>query len=532
MAIPFLSDIKLNGNQIKELVVDHKSSSQPTSGYHGQLIFRTDENKIYINTSTNFNSPSWSSIAGDITSITAGNGLTGDATTGDVTLAVGASKGISVGADKVSVDPDDVTLNFTNSSDSAKLQLKEIANNRILGNVSGDSEVPTALTKANVLSMINVADGAQVNVGTNITVTENNTTVTIASSTGSNDTIQAATTSKAGVMTKDDKSKLDNIEATADVTDTTNVLTALSGNLGSATFGDSNDTITIPGNLKVTGDTTYSNETIQIVEDNKLAFRAGDGNAHEILLTAADATVGDKTITLPNLSGNVALLTNAAIETIDAAPNELNILDGATLTTTELNKLDGVTASTAEINYLDITTLGVSENSKAVTQSAAGKITIGATNGDQIIDIASHDLVNGGLQLAGTLVTASAAEINKLDGLTATTTELNYVDGVTSAIQTQLDALEPAANKVTKKLSGSTATSYDITHGFGTQHVRTTVLDYGDNGSLATYEQVFVDVKNSTNSNSSNNKITITFGVAPGTSQDYLVLIEKFPAIS
>lgn len=36
-------------------------------------------------------------------------------------------------------------------------------------------------------------------------------------------------------------------------------------------------------------------------------------------------------------------------------------------------------------------------------------------------------------------VTASAAELNTLDGITATTTELNYVDGVTSAIQTQLD---------------------------------------------------------------------------------------------
>ena len=36
-------------------------------------------------------------------------------------------------------------------------------------------------------------------------------------------------------------------------------------------------------------------------------------------------------------------------------------------------------------------------------------------------------------------VTATTAEINKLDGLTATTTELNYVDGVTSNIQTQLD---------------------------------------------------------------------------------------------
>lgn len=36
-------------------------------------------------------------------------------------------------------------------------------------------------------------------------------------------------------------------------------------------------------------------------------------------------------------------------------------------------------------------------------------------------------------------VTATTAEINLLDGVTATTTELNYVDGVTSAIQTQLD---------------------------------------------------------------------------------------------
>lgn len=36
-------------------------------------------------------------------------------------------------------------------------------------------------------------------------------------------------------------------------------------------------------------------------------------------------------------------------------------------------------------------------------------------------------------------VTATAAEINKLDGLTATTAELNYIDGVTSNIQTQID---------------------------------------------------------------------------------------------
>jgi len=109
-------------------------------------------------------------------------------------------------------------------------------------------------------------------------------------------------------------------------------------------------------------------------------------------------------------------------------------LSGTTAVTAseaEMNKLDGVTATTAELNYLDITTLGTSENSKAVTQTAGGAITIGATGNDETIDIASHDLVDGGLKLAGTLVTSSAAEINKLDGVTASTAELNYLDVTT-----------------------------------------------------------------------------------------------------
>ena len=43
------------------------------------------------------------------------------------------------------------------------------------------------------------------------------------------------------------------------------------------------------------------------------------------------------------------------------------------------------------------------------------------------------------LNEGATDVTATASELNVLDGITATTTELNYTDGVTSAIQTQLN---------------------------------------------------------------------------------------------
>ena len=42
-------------------------------------------------------------------------------------------------------------------------------------------------------------------------------------------------------------------------------------------------------------------------------------------------------------------------------------------------------------------------------------------------------------------VTASTTEINKLDGVTASTTEINYIDGVTSNIQTQLGTKLPLA---------------------------------------------------------------------------------------
>lgn len=82
----------------------------------------------------------------------------------------------------------------------------------------------------------------------------------------------------------------------------------------------------------------------------------------------------------------------------------------------------------------------------------------GAGSGAAVVDLtASIDLTS--LIVSGTVVTATAAELNILDGVTATTaelnimdgvtattTELNYVDGVTSAIQTQIDTKAPSVS--------------------------------------------------------------------------------------
>ncbi len=67
-------------------------------------------------------------------------------------------------------------------------------------------------------------------------------------------------------------------------------------------------------------------------------------------------------------------------------------------------------------------------------------------------------------------VTSTAAELNLLDGVTATTTEINYIDGVTSSIQTQLDAKQPLDAQLTD-IAGLTPTDNAIIIGNGTNFV-------------------------------------------------------------
>jgi hypothetical protein len=78
-------------------------------------------------------------------------------------------------------------------------------------------------------------------------------------------------------------------------------------------------------------------------------------------------------------------------------------------------------------------------------------------------------------------VTASATEINKLKGLTATTAELNYTDGVTSNIQTQLNG-KAASSHIHDYLPllGGTM-SGDIT--FANTHGRIYATDYSKDSS-------------------------------------------------
>ena len=75
MAIPFLSNIDMNKNEIQNLVL-HSQTSDPT-GSEGQIYYNTSTNKVLVHDGSNF-----ISIAGDIESITS-------ATTDQLTIANG-----------------------------------------------------------------------------------------------------------------------------------------------------------------------------------------------------------------------------------------------------------------------------------------------------------------------------------------------------------------------------------------------------------------------------------------------------------
>ena len=102
---------------------------------------------------------------------------------------------------------------------------------------------------------------------------------------------------------------------------------------------------------------------------------------------------------------------------VTASANELNKLSGASFTTTEANKLTGTSAG------LSAADLSAVENFEETVSATTSEVTIAS---GKTLDVAGHDLASNGLKLGGTLVTASATELNVLDGILASTTQLNY----------------------------------------------------------------------------------------------------------
>ena len=143
---------------------------------------------------------------------------------------------------------------------------------------------------------------------------------------------------------------------------------------------------------------------------------------------------------------------------------------GGVKTTSSVTSTSGLTACPiiSGVPYYKDTNTTYS-NMKGATSSAAGSsgLVPAPTKGKQTSFLRGDGTwvvpTDTKYTLSSFGITATAAELNKLDGCTATVTELNYVDGVTSNIQTQLNG--KAASSHNHSASNITSGTLPIARG-------------------------------------------------------------------
>jgi hypothetical protein len=210
-----------------------------------------------------------------------------------------------------------------------------------------------------------------------------------------------------------------------------------------------------------------------------IVFEGATANDYETTLAVTDPTA-DRTITLPNATGTVALtsdittavdaITTSVIEegtnlyfTDERAQDAVGNAVGTGLTYTDGTGAISVTTNTYDAYGSASTVAGnLTTHTSATEAHGATGAVVGTTNTQTLTNkTLTSPKINEDVAVTATAtelnvldgitsstaelnildgVTSTAAELNILDGATLTVTELNYVDGVTSSIQTQLGA--------------------------------------------------------------------------------------------
>ena len=433
------------------------------------------------------NDSGFTTNTGDITAVVAGAGLTDGGSTGSVTVNAGAGTGITVNSDDIAVT---ATQTGITSILNTSLEIGRDADNKI--RFATDDDIIFRVAGANQLSFV---DGAikpttdnDIDLGTSSRQFKNGffhgtletDAITINGSSLS-DTVETLvsgfTAASAEAVTVTDSTANTNFPVVFN-----NEAGGLLDDTGTFIYNPSTGTLSVT-NIIVSGDTTTANETVKIVENNTLEFEgaAGTNAAHELKLTTAQLT-GDKTITLPDATGTVALTSNLHAVVTLAGKDYLSI-SGQEITANQIDLTDDVTG-----------VLPVANTAAKVTSIVAG---------------AGIDVNNSGVgDVTVTAETASATNA----GIVELATAAEVITGTDTSRAVTPDTL--AARLVVADIDVSSLTDdlrATITHNLGTADLMVQLYD------KTTEATVYADIGRTTDdfSTASTSVITVDFGTVP-----------------